>query len=69
MHQLKAKDSEIKPYLLCLGNIAKDFKIDNMKKPGWKGYVMFVFVDYILDIDTDDILYIHKYLIKILLSA
>ena len=32
--QLKAKDSEVKPYILCLGNISKDFTIDNMKKHG-----------------------------------
>ena len=31
-YQFKAKDSEIKPYILCLGNISKDFTIDNMKK-------------------------------------
>ena len=32
MHQFKAKDSEVKPYLLCLGNISQDFTINNMKK-------------------------------------
>ena len=31
-HQFKAKDSEIKPYLLHLGNISKDFAVNNMKK-------------------------------------
>ena len=30
--QFKAKDSEIKDYTLCLGNISKDFTITNMKK-------------------------------------
>ena len=30
--QFKAKDSEIKKYSLCLGNISKDFTIGNMKK-------------------------------------
>ena len=30
--QLKAKDSEIKPYPLRLGQVSKDFTIDNMKK-------------------------------------
>ena len=29
---LIAKDSEIKPYLLCLGNISKDFVANNMNK-------------------------------------
>ena len=28
----KQKNSEIKDYALCLGNIAKDFTINNMKK-------------------------------------
>ena len=28
----KQIDSEIKPYPLCLGNISKDFTVDNMKK-------------------------------------
>ena len=32
IHQFKAKDSEIKDYALCLGNISKDFAINNMKK-------------------------------------
>ena len=32
LHQFKVKDSEIKPYPLCLGNISKDFTVDNMEK-------------------------------------
>ena len=32
IYQFKAKDSEIKDYALCLGNISKDFTINNMKK-------------------------------------
>ena len=31
-HKFKAKDSEIVTILLCLGNIAKDWFVDNMKK-------------------------------------
>ena len=31
-YQFKAKDSEIKCYILCLGNISKDFTTKNMKK-------------------------------------
>ena len=31
-YQFKIKDSEIKDYALCLGNISKDFTIINMKK-------------------------------------
>ena len=32
VYQFKAKDSRIKRCLLCLGNISKDFTLDNMKK-------------------------------------
>ena len=39
--QFIAKGSEIKPYLLCLGNISKNFTIGNMKKIGLKESVNF----------------------------
>ena len=32
IHKFKAKDSEIVASPLCLGNISKDFSVDNMKK-------------------------------------
>ena len=32
VYQLKAKDIEIKPCHLCLGNILKDFNVSNMIK-------------------------------------
>ena len=32
IYQFKAKDSEIKDYTLCLGNISEEFTINNMKK-------------------------------------
>ena len=32
MYQLKAKYSEINPYLLCLGNISKNITIDKDEK-------------------------------------
>ena len=32
IHKFKARDSEIIPYPLCLGNISKGFSVDNMKK-------------------------------------
>ena len=32
IYQFKTKISEIKYYTLCLGNISKDFTINNMKK-------------------------------------
>ena len=63
IHQFKAKDSEIKRYPLCLGNISKDFSVDNMKKTGLNGYVYDFSVDYNA-IAVDDILDIHKYLMK-----
>ena len=64
IYQLKSKDSEIKPYPLCLGNISKYFAIDNMKKKtGLKGSLKAFPVDY-RPIDTRDILYIHRILMK-----
>ena len=32
IHKFKAKDSEIVPTNLCLGNVSKDFSASNMKK-------------------------------------
>ena len=32
IYQFKANDPEIKKYSLCLGNISKDFTVNNMKK-------------------------------------
>ena len=32
IYQFKGKSSEIKPYLLCLEHISKDFTANNMKK-------------------------------------
>ena len=32
LYQFKAKNSEIKAYSWCLGNVSKDFTINNMKK-------------------------------------
>ena len=39
IYKSKAKDSEIVPSPLCLGNISKDSSVDNMKKTGFTGYV------------------------------
>ena len=36
---LKTKDSEITAIQLGLGNISKDFSVDNMRKSGFYGYV------------------------------
>ena len=43
IYQFKEKDSEIKNYTVCLGNISKDFTIDNLTKTGLKGVVKFFF--------------------------
>ena len=32
IHQFRAKDSQITANPLCLGNISKDWSVDNMKK-------------------------------------
>ena len=61
--KFKAKFSEIVPYPLCLGNISKDFSVDNIKKTGLNGYVYDCSVDYDA-IVVDDRLDIHKYLMK-----
>ena len=61
--KFKAKGSEIAPIPLCLGNISKDFSADNIKKNGFYGYAYDFNVDYDA-IPIDDILDIHKYLIK-----
>ena len=60
IHKLKTKDSEIVTTPLCLGNVSKDFSVDNMKKAGLNGYVYDFSVDYNA-ISADDILDIHKY--------
>ena len=63
IYKFKAKDSEIVATTLCLGNISKDWSIDNMKKTGFNGYVYDFSVDYDAT-DVDDIKDIHKYLMK-----
>ena len=63
IHKFKAKNSGIVATPLCLGNISKDFSVDNMKKTGLNGCV------YDFDVDCDDIAFeeildIHKYLME-----
>ena len=60
---MKTKDSELVATPLCLGNISNDFSVDNVKKPGFHGYVYDFSVDYDAT-DIDDILDIHRYLMK-----
>ena len=61
--KFKAKDSEIVGTPLCLGNISKDWSVDNIKKTGFNGYVYDFSVDYGA-VAVDDIKDIHKYLMK-----
>ena len=44
--KFKAKDSEIVAIPLCLGNISKDFSVDNMKNIGLYGYIYDFSVEY-----------------------
>ena len=61
--KFNTKDSEIAVTPLCLGNILKDWPIDNMKKVGLNEHVYDFSVDYNA-IAVDDILNIHNYLMK-----
>ena len=63
IHKFKAKDTEIAASPLCLGNILKEFSVNNMKKTVLNGYVY----DFSVDCDfiaVDDILDIQKYLME-----
>ena len=44
--KFKAKDSEIKAYPLCLGNISEDFSSTNAQNTGLNEYVYDFSVDY-----------------------
>ena len=46
IYKFKAKDSEIIATSLCLGNISKDWSVDNMKKTGFNVY------DFSVDYDA-----------------
>ena len=61
--KFKAKDSDIATTPLCLGNISKDWSVDNMKRTGFNGCVYDFSVDYDA-IAVDNNLDIHKYLMK-----
>ena len=63
IYKFKAKDSEIVPSTLCLGNISKDWSTDNMKRTGFNGYVHDISVDYNGTL-VADIKNIHRYLMK-----
>ena len=63
IYEFKAKDSESVTTLLCLGNLSKDWSVDNMKKTGFNGYIYGFSVGYDAT-DVNDIKDIHKYLMK-----
>ena len=60
---LKQKISNIVTNFICLGNISKDWSVDNMKDTRLNGYVYYFSVDYDA-ISVDDIKYIHEKLMK-----
>ena len=63
VYKSKQKNTGRKEYGICLGSISKDFIINDIKKTGLKGVVNPISVDF-NTINTNDILNIHKYLIK-----
>ena len=63
VYQFKVNNSEIKDYVLYIGNIWKDFTINDLEKTGLKGAVKFFSVDF-NPIDTNNILDIRKCLMK-----
>ena len=63
IYKFKAKDSEIFLGPICLGNILKDWSVDNMKRTKFTGYVYDFSVAYDLNA-VNDIKDIYKYLVK-----
>ena len=63
IQKFKSKDIKVPTNPICLGNISKDWLLDDMKKNGLKGYVYDFSVDYNANV-VSDILDIHKYLIE-----
>ena len=63
IYEFKAKDSEIKDYTLCLGNISKEFPSNNLNENRIKKKCDFFSVDFSPN-DTNDILHIYRYLMK-----
>ena len=63
IYKFKAIDSEIVVGLICLGNISKDWPVDNMKRTVFTGYIYDIIV-YYMPIAVDDIKDIHKSLME-----
>ena len=63
IYKFKAKNSEFVATPLFLGNISKDWSVDNMKKTGFNAYA-YDFSSHYDAIAFDGIKDIHKYLMK-----
>ena len=63
IYKFKLKNSEINTSQLWLSNISKECLVDNMKKSVLYGYKYHFSINYDSS-DVDDILDIHKFLIK-----
>ena len=63
IYKFETKDSENLVGPICLGNISKDWSVDNMKRTGFTGYVYDFSVDYGA-IVVNDIKDIHEYLME-----
>ena len=61
--KLKANNSELIKYRMCLGGLSKDYDRDGRKNPGLYGNAYDFSVDYSA-ISNDKILDIHAYLMK-----
>ena len=61
IHKFNTKDSEIVATPLCLGNISKDWSVDNVKKTGLNGYVYDFSAGYDA-VAVDDISKVYNYL-------
>ena len=62
IHKFKAKDTEIAVTPSYLGNVLKDWSVDNIKKTGLNGYVYDFSVDYNAVL-VEAIQGVHRYLI------
>ena len=63
IYKFEAKDSKILVVPICLGNISKDWSVDNMKKTGFTDYIYDFSVDY-TGIVVDDSKNIRKCLME-----
>ena len=63
IYKFKAHNSKTVATPLSSGNISKDWSVDNMKNTGFNGYIYDFCIDYDA-IAVDDILDIHRYLMK-----